>query len=411
MRLQKQSGFRQLAMGLSVLIASVAPAFAQSQAHPAVAKPMDVVPNQILIMAHKGADKDECNDAVHQVNGTIVKTMTNGRITAYLVEVPEGKQKEAMTKLGKDKAHFDAVQLNHRVYANFNANDPLFPQQYGIGQMNVPAAWNFKADGKGVTIGVIDTGVNGAQTDLAGRVDHGINIITDGPGDVDLGSNGFFHGTFVSTVAAASTNNFSLGAGPAYRSLIIPVDAFNGQSSTSDANILNSIFYLESRGCRLINLSVNANVPFTFANQAVHPVLFQSFIDFYNGGGLLFNSAGNDGQFDNSPRTPYLIVISACNANQGLANFSTRGKPLWFTAAGKNVVSSDVNSQPLTADGTSFSCPYSCSVAAQIWSRNPFLTNAQVLTRMANTATQPPNYTSNKFGFGIPNAGAAVAGN
>lgn len=411
MRLKKQSGFKKLAMSLSVLIASAAPAFAQSPGHPAVAKTMDAVPNQILIMAHKGADKDECNDAVRQVNGTIVKTITNGRITAYLVEVPAGKEQESMTKLGKDKTHFDAVQLNHRVYANFNANDPLFPQQYGIGQMNVPAAWNFKADGKGVTIGVIDTGVNGAQADLAGRVDRGINIITDGPGNVDLGSGGFFHGTFVSTVAAASTNNFLLGAGPAYRAYIIPVDAFNGQGSTNDANILNSIFYLESRGCRLINLSVNAGVPNTFANSAAHPVLFQGFIDFYNGGGLIFNSAGNDGQKDTSARTPYLIVISAINANQKLTNFSTFGKPLWFTAAGKNVVSSDVNSQPLTADGTSFSCPYACSVAAQIWSRNPFLTNAQVLTRMVNTATQPPNYNANKFGYGIPNAGAAVVGN
>ncbi len=410
MRLKNQSGFRQLAMGLSILIASVAPAFAQSKAHPAV-QPVDVVPNQILVMAHKGADKDECTDAVREANGTVVKTITNGRITAYLVEVPAGKQQEAMTKLAKNKEHFDAVQLNHRLRANFNANDPLFPQQYGIGQMNVPNAWNFKADGKGVTIGVIDSGVNGSQTDLAGRVDRGINIITGGPGNIDLGSNGFFHGTFVSTCAAASTNNFSLGAGPAYRAYIIPVDAFNGTPSTSDANLLDSIFYLEGRGVRLINMSLNAEVPNTLANQAAHPVLFQAFIDFYNGGGLIFNSAGNDGQKDLSPRTPYLIVISAINANQKLTNFSTYGKPLWFTAAGKNVVSSDVNSQPLTADGTSFSCPLACSVAAQIWSRNPFLTNAQVLTRMANTATQPPNYNANKFGYGIPNAAAALLGN
>lgn len=411
MRLKNQSGFRQLAMGLSVLIASVAPALAQNKGHAASVTPVDTEPNQILVMAHKGADKDECTDAVREANGTIIKTITNGRITAYLIETPAGKQQDAMSKLAKNKEHFDAVQYNHRLHANFVANDPLYPQQYGLGQLNVPAAWNFKADGRGVTIGVIDSGVNGAQKDLAGRVDRGINIVTGGPGNIDLGSNGFFHGTFVSTCAAAATGNFSLGASPAYRAFIIPVDAFNGTTSTNDARLLDSIFYLEGRGVRLINMSLNAPVPNTLANQAVHPVLFQGFIDFYNGGGLIFNSAGNDGQFDASARTPYLIVISAINANQGLTGFSTYGNPLWFTAAGQNVVSSDVNSQPLTANGTSFSCPLACGVAAQLWGRYPFLTNAQVLNRLANTATQPPGYTPLFFGYGIPNSGAALTGN
>jgi len=410
MRPKLKSGFRQLALGLSLLIASAAPAFAQSKYQPPAVNTASSVADQILVMAHKGADKDECTDAVREANGTIIKTITNGRLTAYLIQVPAGKQQETMTKLAKNKAHFDSVQPNHRRRARFTANDPLYPQQYGIPQMNVPAAWNLKADGKGVTVGVIDTGVQGNQADLVGRVDHGFNTVTGGNGDVDLGSEGFFHGTFVSTCSMASTNNFILGAGPAYRAYIIPVDVFNGRDFTLDSDILDAIFYLESRGVRLINMSINSDVPNTFANQNVNPTLFAAFVDFYNGGGLLFNSAGNDGQFDNSPRTPYLIVISAINANEKLTNFSTRGKPLWFTAAGKNIVSSDVDSTVFIADGTSFSSPLACSVAAQIWSRNPGLTNAQVLDKMVNTAVKPPNYTMNKFGFGIPNAGAAVSG-
>jgi len=411
MRLKKLTGLRQLALGLSILIAAATPALAQSKGAvvggtiPASA----YVPNEILVMAHQGADKDECSQAVRDADGTIVKTMSNGRITAYLIRVPDGKMQDTMKKLSKNKEHFDAVQVNMR--AKSNSNDPLFSQQYQLPQMNVPTSWLLKGDGRGVSIGVIDTGVNGSQNDLAGRVDRGINIITNGVGNVDLASNGFYHGTFVSTCAAASTNNFTLGAAPAYRSLIIPVDCFNGQLYTTDADVLNSLFYLESRHVRLVNLSVNAGVPYTYANQSAHPVLFAGFVDFYNSGGLLFNSAGNDGQFDCSPRTPYLIVISAINSSQQLASFSTRGFPLWFTAAGVNVVSSDVNSQPLTASGTSFSCPLSCAVAAQVWARRPFLTNAQVLDIMRNTAIQPPSYNINYFGYGIPNAAAALVGN
>lgn len=408
MRPKNQNGFRQLALSLSLLMAAATPAFAQ-KGQPA-STGMDSVPNQILVMAHKGADKDECTQALRDVDGTIVKTLSNGRLTAYVVQLPPGKQQEAMNKLSKNKDHFDIVQRNHLAKRNVSANDPLFPQQYQLPQLNVPAAWNFKADGKGVTIGVIDSGVVGSQIDLSGRVDAGYNTITGGNGNSDP-TNGFKHGTFVSTCAAASTNNNTLGAAPAFRSYIIPVDVFNGAQFVSDSNIIEAIFYLESRNVRLINLSINANVPFTYANQAQHPAMFQTFIDFYNGGGLIFNSAGNDGQFDNSPRTPNLIVVSAINANQKLANFSTRGTPLWFTAAGKNVVSSDAANQPAVADGTSFASPLACSVAAQIWSRKPFLTNTQVLQLMVNTAVQPPNYKINRFGYGIPNAGAAVTSN
>jgi subtilisin family serine protease len=381
------------------------PAFAQAKGSAPLPK-SSYVPNEILVMAHKGAVADECTSAVREADGTVVKTITNGRMTAYLVRVPEGKMQQTMTKLSKNKEHFDAVQANMRLYKN--SNDPLFSQQYQLPQMNVPQAWLFKGDAKGVRIGVIDTGVNGAQADLAGRVDAGANIITGGHGNVDLGSNGFFHGTFVSTCAAAATNNYTLGASPAYRALIVPADVFNGASFTSDADLLNAVFYMESRGVRLINMSINAPVPFTLANQSAHPVLFAGFVDFYNGGGLLFNSAGNDGMFDSSARTPYLIVISAIDSTEALASFSTYGNPLWFTAAGVNVVSSDVNSKPLIASGTSFSCPLACSVAAQIWGNRPYLTNSQVLQIMVNTAVQPPSYSATKFGYGIPNSGAAV---
>jgi thermitase len=401
--------WERLALGLSIVLAigGANPSLAQTKGHPATAPLPPSVPNQILVMAHSGADKDECSEALRGVDGKILKTMTNGRLTVYLVEVPKGQQQETIKKLSKDTAHFDSVQVNALAKRNFTANDPLFPQQYGLTQMNVPAAWNLKGDGKGVTIGFIDTGIVQGQPDLAGRIDHGFNVITGGNGDSDP-STGFQHGTFVATCAAASTANFLLGASAAYRSFLIPVDVFNGAATVSDADVLAGLFYLESRGVRLINLSVNADVPFTFANKSVHPALFAGFVDFYNGGGLLFNAAGNDGMFDNSPRTHNLIVISAINSAEKLASFSTRGNPLWFCAAGKNVVSSGAGGVALVGDGTSFATPLALSVAAQIWAQNPGLSNAQVLQIMQNTATKPPNFSQTKFGFGIPNAGAAL---
>jgi subtilisin family serine protease len=278
--------------------------------------------------------------------------------------------------------------------------------------MNVPTGWANGGSGQGVTVGIIDTGVIGTQSDLSGKVDPGFNERKgSGNGNTDQtpGTNPFYHGTFVSTCSMANTNNGVLGAAPAYLANIIPVNVFNTSSTTSDADIINALFYLEGRNVKLINLSVNANTPNTFANSRVHPALTTALADFYNNhNGLLFNAAGNDAGNDTNPRTNNLIVISAVTSASKLSTFSTYGSPVWFAAPGTNIVSGDGSNKLTTASGTSFASPLAMSVAAQIWGLRPNLTNAQVLNIMQTTATKPSGYTAAKFGYGIVNSGAAV---
>lgn len=278
--------------------------------------------------------------------------------------------------------------------------------------MNVPTGWANGGSGQGVTVGVIDSGVIGSEIDLAGKVDTGFNERKgSGPGNTDQtpGANAFYHGTFVSTCSMGNTNNGILGASPAYLANIIPVNVFDNQSSTTDADVINALFYLEGRGVKLVNLSVNANVPYTFANSSIHPALTTALADFYNNhNGLLFNAAGNDGQNDRSARTNNLIVISSVTSASTLSSFSTYGSPVWFAAPGSNIVSGDGTNKLSTASGTSFASPLAMSVAAQIWGLRPNLTNAQVLSIMQSTATKPAGYTQAKFGYGIVNSGAAV---
>lgn len=278
--------------------------------------------------------------------------------------------------------------------------------------MNVPTGWANGGSGQGVTVGVIDTGVIGTQIDLAGKVDAGFNERKgSGNGNTDQtpGPNAFYHGTFVSTCSMGNTNNGILGAAPAYLANIIPVNVFDSSNTTSDADIINALFYLEGRNVKLVNLSVNANTPYTFANSRVHSALTTALADFYtNHNGLLFNAAGNDGKSDSSPRTNNLIVISSVTSSSTLSSFSTYGSPVWFAAPGSNITSGDGTNQLSTASGTSFASPLAMSVAAQIWGLRPNLTNAQVLNIMQTTTTKPVGYTQAKFGFGIVNSGAAV---
>ncbi|MBI2811336.1 MAG: S8 family serine peptidase [Candidatus Melainabacteria bacterium] len=407
-----------LALALTLCVGGVAgltssaPALAQQQNAAKSPKP-PAVPNQILVMVHAGADKDEVSDAIKNMDGKLLKTISNGSLVCQLIQVPPGKTDECIDKLSKDKEHFDDAQLNvisHKLAFPPTPNDPGFAQQYHLANMNVPAAWSLNGSGSGVTVGVIDSGVIGTEVDLTPRVAVGLNVITGGAGNTDQtpGVNPFQHGTFVSTCSMASTNNNLLGASPAFLANIVPVNVFDVNSSTSDASVLEALFYLEGKGVKLINLSVNADVPFTFSSKKFHKVLYAAFQDYYRHfGGLLFNAAGNDGQFDSNGRTPGLIVISAIDSNSQLASFSTRGNSLWFAAPGVNIVSGAGDNTLQTASGTSFASPLAMSVAAQLWGLHPGWTNAHVLHAMQASATSPHG-TETLFGFGQVNAGAAL---
>ena len=107
------------------------------------------------------------------------------------------------------------------------ANDPLFARQWGLRQIKAPGAWSRGARGKGVTIAIVDSGVDLGHPDLAAKVRPGIDLVKkveglSGPGcPGPQDENG--HGTHVAGIAAAITNNRAGGAGTAPGARIRPV--------------------------------------------------------------------------------------------------------------------------------------------------------------------------------------------
>ena len=172
-------------------------------------------------------------------------------------------------------------------------------QQWVLNMMNVPAAWSL-TQGAGVTVAVIDSGVNPNVSDLAGSVRAGSDYtgISTRPSDPDWG----VHGTWMASLIAGhghSSGDDSGVIGIAPRSTILSIrvipdrsDPHYGRYSREPEpsiqdSLARGIDYAVQHGAKVISMSIGYSAP----NGAVRQALQQAFAR----GVVVVASAGNSG--------------------------------------------------------------------------------------------------------------------
>lgn len=375
---------------------------------PKPAKPAAAVEDQLLIMASGTSDKEDFNDSLQAVHGTVIKTIGDGAMTLYVVQTEKGKANEVQAKLSKDE-NIAMVQRNYRVKLQAATqpvvNDPFFPQQWNLGALGAPAAWP-TSKGKGSVIAVCDSGVPVNGIDLKGKVHAGYDAVNHKDGQTATGN----HGAMVASTAACATDNKTNTAAVAPDATVFPMKICDASGYISEAAIIESIYLAGQRGIRIVNLSVNTDPPYSFSNKQYHPS-FHAYADWYHNqkNGMIFLAVGNDAVKDDSPISPNLIVVSSVNSKLTLSGFSNYGNNVWFTAPGEGIYCTNAEGRVVSASGTSLATPGVAAVAAMVLSANPRLTNREIETILIKTSRKPSGgaYTP-YYGFGLPNAGAAV---
>ncbi|MBX9695424.1 MAG: S8 family serine peptidase [Cyanobacteria bacterium] len=359
------------------------------------------IDNTLLVMPFQAQD-EETQDLLKEVNGTVEKTIGEGEMTCWVVRFNSVQEfAAAEKKLSTDKK-IKTIQRDYILKSDATTSDPYFAQEWHLPALNVPNAWNISLGGN-IAIGVIDTGVNTANKDLAGKLYTGYNAMTKKTGQND--NNG--HGTMVSTTAAALANG-KFTVGPARLAYIYPVCAGSG-SGFSTSSLVEAVNHLGNKNVKLINLSDNATPPYSIANPSAFSALHTYFKWFHDTkGGLIFNAAGNEATQDTNPILPYLIVVSAIDQSYGLASFSNYGSPVWFTAPGNNIYCTKGTNTVVSVAGTSFASPLACSIAALVWGAKPSLTNIQVENLMKNHCVNSTSGWNQYYGWGMPDAQAIL---
>ncbi len=259
-----------------------------------------------------------------------------------------------------------------------------------------------------IVVAVIDTGLMDSHADIQGNTVNGINA-TDGTGDTyDDASEG--HGTLVSGIICASTDNVSGIAGTAYsngtsRIKVMPIKALDEEGLGHDADIYYACVWAADHGAHVINMSFGG----TYGGITLQNAVLYA----YEKGCVLVASSGNSGINEKVYPAAFAQVISvgASDENDSRAVFSTYGK-VDLTAPGKGITTTSKNTGLESVDGTSFSAPFVSALAAQVVLLNYGIKEERVRKIMQMSADDigDPGYDI-KTGWGRINAYRALTEN
>jgi membrane-anchored mycosin MYCP len=329
--------------------------------------------------------------------------------------------------------------------------------------MDLPSLWKTAGRGGGVTVGMIDTGVNPSAR-LA-HVHGGGDYIVAGAepnGLADCDS----HGTVVASIiggAPAETDGFS-GVAPDADIISIrqsseayvpanpsPGDFASDRRAGTVSSLAKAVVHIANLGVRVLNMSIVACIPVlkpvdqTTLGAALRYAAVDKDIVIVAAAGNLANQdcAQNPDIDATNPKDPrnwgsvvtistpswfsdYVLSVSAVDGS-GKPAIDDHGREIslsgpWVGVAAPGVYVDGFNEKgdvinatfdPTAGEfrainGTSFSAAYASGLAALIRAKYPKLTAAQVIHRIEQTAHSPAALVDNRVGYGVLDAPAAL---
>jgi subtilisin family serine protease len=328
----------------------------------------------------------------------------------YLLRISEHSSVEETVhamSLNPDVAH---VSPDYRTFITAvpQPTDSLFDKQYCLynsGQLvgNPPVQGTARADIKAleaweetkgdnqVVIAVIDTGIDFDHPDLS-NAESLEKISSDGydfAGEDDDPTDDNGHGTFVSGLIAAKTDNGEGIAGVNWNSKILPIKAVEADGSGYVSWLIDAVIYAADNGADVISMSLG----FSLSPFEEVPDLENALKYAFDKGIVIVASAGNEGSGVLYPAAydEYCIAVAASDNNDERASWSNTGPEVDVAAPGVDVVGpvptwfpelvwGEFTADPYAyADGTSAAAAVVSGFASLIKSAKPWLTPSQIM--------------------------------
>jgi len=277
-------------------------------------------------------------------------------------------------------------------------SDPDVDKQWALASFPFSALWACSKGG-GITVGVVDSGVQGDHPDLAGHILGGAaiqgGVVTPDGGSTDV--NG--HGTHVAGIIAAGENGVGI-VGVAPEAAILPVRVLDSTGTGANSDIGQGITWAVDHGANVINISIGSSTNSVSVASAVDYAVQR--------GVTVVAAAGNNHQANpgaDAPQYPAAldstVAVAALSQSGGIASYSTNGTYVDVAAPGSNIWSTVPVSTWGSKSGTSMAAPHVAALIALILGARGSVAPAAMLSRLTSTATDAgPSGFDPMFGWG-----------
>jgi subtilisin family serine protease len=372
----------QDASGPSAKLASVTP-------KAALITPANPIPGSyIVVMKDAVADVDGEVDQIGQNYGTSATYRYRNAMKGFA-----GKLSPAAVEALRNDPRIAYIEQNQTMSLNTTQTGAT----WGIDRIDqrtlqLSTTYVYNADGTGVTVYIIDTGINFTHNEYNGRAFKGIDEVTSGGTAADC--NG--HGSHVSGTVGGTTY------GVAKNVKLVAVRVLDCAGSGSTAGVIAGIDWVTAQK------NANKSVP-SAANMSLggglSTTLNQAVENSVAAGVVYAIAAGNstaDACTFSPASAPNAITVGATDINDGFASFSNRGSCVDINAPGVNITSAWMGSATATntISGTSMATPHVAGTIALYLQVHPSATAADVdrdLKANASTTATVPSGTTNKF--------------
>lgn len=363
-----------------------------------------IVASQIIVQVREGASLSR---GIQTVGTRRIASLSLGD-TFQTFELPAGMTfAQAQQRYLSDPAVV-AVLPNRRyglsgLFGNDEdpATDPYLDDQWGYKQVKAADA-AARSQGDGVTVAVLDTGIDYNHPDLAGRVLMGWNFADKNKDIMDR----FGHGTHVAGIIGAAARNGVGVAGIAPKTYLMAIKVLGDDGQGSTSTVLEGIKYAADYGAKVINMSLGS------ADTSIDAALGSAIAYARAKGCVVVCAAGNNGGEVGSPANdPGAIAVSSTSKFlfwEYLSGFSNRGAKISVAAPGNGIWST----VPLTSNktgktgyaklsGTSMACPMVAGEAALIAHRHPEFSVDAIQARIEQAVDDKGSKgRDSKYGFG-----------
>ncbi|MBJ7002723.1 type VII secretion-associated serine protease mycosin [Streptomyces griseofuscus] len=271
--------------------------------------------------------------------------------------------------------------------------DTVRERQWHLDAMHAEQMWK-TSTGKGITVAVIDTGVQANIPDLRGQVVAGKDFSKRADDErTDYDGHGTGMAVLIVGTGGRGATTGSYGLAPGAKIMPIRIPGFiernrtDGNQDDFPTSVAKAIRFAADSDAQIINISQGSTENSRALTEAVSYALSK--------GKLIFAAVGNDGDTVNEVNypaaTPGVVGVGAIDRNVKATKESEHGSQVDVVAPGADIISACLESKSGVCDshGTSDASALASASAALIWSKHPNWTNNQVLRVMLNTASKP----------------------